>query len=73
MKTNENPRTLATVERERERERERVTLYWTWNSFTRPHTIMSTKEDVNKTSLLNMFNKARKQYKSCCAPSFYLR
>ena len=35
---------------------------------THTHTIMSTKEDVNKTSLLNMFNKARKQYKSCCAP-----
>ena len=35
---------------------------------THTHTIMSTKEDVNKTSLLNMFVKARKQYKLCCDP-----
>ena len=35
---------------------------------THTHTIMSTKEDVNSTSLLNMFEKARTQYKSGCDP-----
>ena len=35
---------------------------------THTHTIMSTKQDVNSTSLLNMFVKARKQYKSGCDP-----
>ena len=35
---------------------------------THTHTIMFTKQDVNKTSLLNMFVKARTQYKLGCDP-----
>jgi len=36
MKINTNAESLVAVEREREREG--TSPYWTWNSFTRPHT-----------------------------------
>ena len=53
MKTTKSLKTLAVVERERERER--GSLYSTWNSFTRPHTIYCHLE--NKKILICKFLK----------------
>ena len=43
------------------------------HTHTHTHTIMSTKQDVNSTSLLNMFVKARTQYKLGCDPQLFWR
>ncbi len=44
-------------ERERERERERVSLYSTWNSSTRPHTLClvnKRKQNINRRDVISI-------------------